>query len=181
MPGQDAVVPGLSRRVLHRGRKFDFEVVEYRGSDGRTHQREIVRHPGAVVILPVLDDGRICLIRNYRPALATEVLELPAGTLEKEEAPEVCAGRELIEETGFRAATLTPLGRFYTSPGLSDELMWAFVARGLSHVGQRLEDDERLTVAPTPLDEVLAMIDRGELLDGKSIAMLLLARRSGLI
>ncbi len=181
MPGQSAAVPGLARRVLHRGRKFDFEIVEYRGSDGCSHHREIVRHPGAVVIVPVLEGGRVCLIRNFRPSLEKDVLELPAGTLEKGEPPEVCAARELIEETGYRAATLTPLGRFYTSPGLSDELMWAYVAIGLTHVGQKLEADERLTVAPAAIEAVFGMIDSGELMDGKSLAALLLARRKGLI
>ena len=101
--------------------------------------------------------------------------------LEAGEAPEACAGRELIEETGYEGATITPLGRFYTSPGLSDELMWAYVATGLKHVGQRLELDERLTVHLVGVGEALAMVDSGELMDAKSMLTLLLGVRRGLI
>jgi ADP-ribose diphosphatase len=169
------------RRVLHRGAKFDLELVEYAGAGGKTVRREVVRHPGAVVILPILDNSRVVLIQNERPALGRAIYELPAGTLERPEPPAECAGRELIEETGYRAATLTPLGRFYTSPGMSDELMWAFLAKGLIHEGQRLEEDERLTVSPVHLEQAFEMVDKGELLDGKSILTLLLARRKGLI
>ena len=170
-----------TRTLIHRGRKFDFELLEFAGSDGTMLRREVVRHPGAVVILPVLDDGRIVLIRNHRPSLDRPLYELPAGTLEPPEEPLACAGRELIEETGYQAATIRPLGRFYTSPGLSDELMWAFVATGLSHVGQRLEPDERLTVHPFAAAAALGMIDSGDLVDGKSMLTLLWAARKGLI
>jgi ADP-ribose pyrophosphatase len=156
----------VTRTLIHRGRKFDFEQLEFVGSDGKLLRREVVRHPGAVVILPILDDGRIAIIRNHRPSLDRPLYELPAGTLEAGEEPLACAGRELIEETGYQAATIDPLGRFYTSPGLSDELMWAFVATRLTQVGQRLEADERLTVHPTPPATVFGMIESGELMDG---------------
>ncbi len=122
--------PAATRRLIHKGRKFDFEMVNVRLPSGRSVEREVVRHPGAVVIIPVLDDHRVALIRNYRIALGMTVFECPAGTLEPPEPPETCASRELIEETGFRAATLIPLGWFYTTPGLTDEKMYAFVARG---------------------------------------------------
>ena len=169
------------RTLLHKGRKFDFELIEFPGSDGTMLRREVVRHPGAVVILPILDDGRIVLIRNHRPSLDQPLFELPAGTLEPPESPESCAGRELIEETGYRAATIRSLGRFYTSPGLSDELMRAYAATGLVHVGQRLEPDERLTVHPVPAARALEMVDSGELMDGKSMLTLLLAVRRGIL
>jgi len=172
---------GPSRTLIHKGRKFDFELLEFAGSDGRLHRREVVRHPGAVVILPILDPHRIILIRNHRPSVDKALYELPAGTLEKGEAPEACAGRELIEETGYQAATVKPLGRFYTSPGLSDELMTAFAAAGLTYQGQRLEADERITVEPVPVARALEMIDKGDLVDGKSILTLLLAVRKGLL
>jgi ADP-ribose pyrophosphatase len=178
MPGHDAAV---GRRLLHRGRKFDFELVEYAAADGKRLQREVVRHPGSVVIVPLLDDGQVVLIRNWRPAVEKELLELPAGTLERGEEPEACARRELIEETGYEARTMERLGRFYTSPGMSDELMTAFVARGLRHVGQRLEEDERLTVAPMAAAAALTAIDSGQLADAKSMLCLLMAVRKGLI
>jgi ADP-ribose pyrophosphatase len=170
-----------TRTLIHRGRKFDFELIEFVGSDGKPLRREVVRHPGAVVILPVLDDGRLVLIRNHRPSLDRALYELPAGTLEPPEAPEACAARELVEEAGYRAATIRPLGRFYTSPGLSDELMWAYVAADLTHVGQRLEPDERLTVHPVTSARAFEMINTGELVDGKSMLTLLWAARKGLI
>jgi ADP-ribose pyrophosphatase len=169
----------VGRTLLHRGRKFDFEMVEFTGADGKRIRREVVRHPGAVVVLPVMDDGRIVLIRNHRASVDQELWELPAGTLAAGEEPAACAGRELEEETGFAAGRLEPLGRFYTSPGLSDELMWAFLATGLRHVGQRLEEDERLTVHVMGLDTVREMIERGDVVDGKTILTVLLADRRG--
>jgi ADP-ribose pyrophosphatase len=173
-------VPSVSRRVLHKGRKFDFEELEYAGPGGKPVRHHVVRHPGAVVVLPVLGDGRVCLIRNWRAALEKEIYELPAGTLEKGEPPEACAHRELIEETGYEASQVVRLGSFWTSPGLSDELMTAFVAGGLRHVGQRLEKDERMTVCPVESDEAFEMIGRG-LVDAKSMLTLLWARARGLV
>lgn len=171
----------VERRVLHHGAKFSYESVRIVGPDGHESWRQMVRHPGAVVVVPVLSDGRLALIRNERFAVGQALLELPAGTLEPGEKPEICAGRELIEETGYEAATLTPLGRFYTTPGMTDELIWAYVGRGLRHVGQRLEPGEHITVIPTPMDAAMAMIDDGRLMDAKSMLALLLAHRRGLL
>ena len=173
--------PRAHRRLIHKGRKFDFEMVNVRMPSGQTVEREVVRHPGAVVIIPVLDSGEIALIRNFRLALETTLLECPAGTLEPPEPPETCAARELVEETGYRAATIVPLGWFYTTPGLTDEKMHAFLARGLEPVGQDLQEDECITVSPVAADEAFAMIDRGEITDAKSMLALLLARRRGLL
>ncbi|MFN0131933.1 MAG: NUDIX hydrolase [Phycisphaerales bacterium] len=169
-----------SRRIVHRGTKFNLEVLTLRGS-ARTLTREVVRHPGAVVILPILDDGRLAFVRVWRIALAKWSLELPAGTLEPGESPRRCAARELIEETGYQAATITPLARFHTSPGMSDELMRAYVARGLSHVGARPEEDELLRPQMLASAKALSLVERGRISDGKSIATLLLAARQGLI
>lgn len=173
--------PKASRQLLHKGKKFNFEILEFPGADGQSVRREVVRHPGAVVILPLLDDGQVVLIQNHRPALDRVLYELPAGTIEPGEDPATCARRELTEETGFQTATLSIIGRFYTSPGMSDELMWAFIAVGLTHVGPRPENDERITVAPRPVPVVTEMIDSGELMDGKSMLTLLMAQRRGLI
>jgi ADP-ribose pyrophosphatase len=176
----DAAPQVISRRTIHAGRKFDFEILTVR-QRGRETQRENVRHPGAVVVVPVLDDGRIVLIRNHRVSVGERLWECCAGTMEPPEPPEACAARELVEETGYRAATIAPLGWFYTTPGLTDERMHAFIARGLSHVGQALEDDESIEVAALPVVRVLAMIDSGELRDAKSMAAILLAERAGLL
>lgn len=176
--------PRVERHLIHKGAKFDIERLTLPGTDGKTISREVVRHPGAVVIVPILETAagrQVVFIKNWRASIQDWLLELPAGTLEKGEEPASCAGRELIEETGYEGATLTPLGRFYTSPGFSDELMRAFVAHGLTSVGQQLEVDERVTVHPTPVDRALAMITSGELADGKSIAALLMAKERGLL
>jgi ADP-ribose pyrophosphatase len=176
--------PRPGRHLIHKGRKFSFEQVTITGPDGRTLTHDLVRHPGAVVIVPILQGTHgpeVVLIRNWRPSVETWVWELPAGTLELNEEPEKCAGRELEEETGFSAATIRYLTRFYTSPGLSDELMWAYAAQGLTPVGQRLEADERVTVHPTPVSKVLSMIASGELADGKSITGVLMAHAQGLL
>ncbi|TVQ59273.1 MAG: NUDIX hydrolase [Phycisphaerales bacterium] len=179
------MIPSMSRTcerdVLHKGSKFDFERVCLHLEDGSTLEREIVRHPGAVVILPLLPDGRVAMIRNLRVAVDDWLLELPAGTIDRGEAPEICAARELIEETGWRADRLIPLGSFLTTPGLTDELMHAFLATDLTHVGERPEADERIQVTPVPLQTCFDMIDKAELIDAKSMLALLIALRRGLL
>lgn len=183
--GSPAPTPRVvSRRLLHKGRKFDFEVLRVRRPGGTELEREVVRHPGAVVVVAVKGGGasaEAVLIRNFRISVEEQLLECCAGTLEPGEDPAVCAGRELVEETGYRAGRIEPLGWFYTSPGLSDERMHAFVATGLSHVGQDLEDDESIEVECVPVGETLRMIERGDIRDGKSIAALLMADRRGLL
>jgi len=169
------------RRLIHRGKKFDFESVRFVGRDGREIVREMVRHPGAVVVVPIFADGRVGLIRNRRFTVGRSLWELPAGTLEAGEPPAECARRELQEETGYDAGSIEPLGRFYTTPGMTDELMHAFAATSLTHVGRRLEEDEDIEVEPTPASEALALVDSGELMDAKSMLGLLLARRRGLL
>lgn len=121
------------------------------------------------------------LIRNRRAASGTQLLELPAGTLEPGEPPESAARRETAEETGYRPGSLACLGDFYTSPGLSDERMWAFVARGLELAGQELEEGESITVHPTPVEEVWKMLDRGEFADAKTMLVVLWAARLGIL
>lgn len=172
----------MRRALLFRGERFEYEQAVFPGRDGKEVAREYIRHPGAVVVLALLNSpGRVVLIRNYRVSIDRFIWELPAGTLGRAEDPAACASRELTEETGFRAAEVRPLGRFYTSPGLSDELMSVFVATGLEQVGRRPEPDERITVHPTPFAEVWAMVAGGELMDAKSLAVLYLAERRGLL
>lgn len=171
----------IARRTLHKGKKFDFETLSVRRPSGQVIEREVVRHPGAVVVVPILDDGRVVLIRNFRITVAQRLWECCAGTLEPPEDPAVCAGRELIEETGYRASRIVSVGWFYTTPGLTDEKMHAFVATGLTAVGQDLEDDESIEVHAVASDEVFNMIDRGDIRDGKSIAAILMAARRGLL
>ncbi len=175
------------REVIWKGAKFSFERVTVRCNDGSLMKREIVRHPGAVCILPILvesermRDVKVVMIRQTRPALGRELWELPAGTIEVGEPPEACAPRELEEEAGYRAKTIERLGSFYTTPGMTDEVMHAFAARGLEHVGQDLEIYETIRPEVMSAAEVFELLDRGEFRDAKSMVTLHLAQRKGLL
>ena len=160
------------KRVF-QGAQFDVRVTELSCASGKTVTREVVIHPGAVVVLPIVDSNTIIMIRNERFAVGETLWELPAGTLEPEEPPEETAKRELIEETGYRCEQLHPLTTFYTTPGFCNETMVAYVAEGLSFVGQNLDDDEEITVEPLKWDDILKMIRGNEIRDGKSLAALL--------
>jgi ADP-ribose pyrophosphatase len=145
--------------------------------DGARVSLAFVRHPGSVAILPLFDDGRVCLIRSRRLTVNQTLIELPAGTREPDESPRETARRELIEETGYRAAEFAELATYYPSPGVLDEQMWLFVARGLTageHAREPNEEIENLVVA---WDEALSMIDRGEIRDGKTLAAILFWER----
>jgi ADP-ribose pyrophosphatase len=142
--------------------------------------REVVEFHGGGVIAALDEADRVLLIRQYRYAVDRELWELPAGILEPGEPPAICAARELEEETGYRAARVEPLCSFYTTPGGTNEMLHLYLATGLTPGGARLEADERIEVYPTPLSDALAMIARGEIVDGKTIiGLLLLASRSG--
>ncbi|MEX0742431.1 MAG: NUDIX hydrolase [Phycisphaeraceae bacterium] len=162
-----------NRERVFEGTKFAVDVVDLVGRSGDTLHREIVVHSGAVVILALTADEELVLIRNQRFAVGKEIYELPAGTLEAGEDPADCAGRELLEETGYRADTIKQLTSFYTTPGICNERMHAFLATGLHHEGQQLEDGEHITVETIPRKRVLEMIQNGEIEDAKTIAMIL--------
>ncbi len=160
--------------LVHRGAKFEFRRVGVAMPDGRVVSRDLVHTLGACVVLPVLDDGSIVLIRNRRFAVGEELWELCAGMIEPDEAPAVCAERELIEETGYRAGTIEPLGRFYTSPGYTDEDMHAFLASDLHPGDQALEDYEEIRVEAVEPERVRRMCLDGTIRDGKTLAALAL-------
>jgi len=135
--------------------------------------KELMVHPGGAVILPITNDGRIVMVYNYRWSVNRELLELPAGTLEPLEEPEECACRELEEETGYAAGTLRPLCRFYTSPGVTNELMHGFVATDLTQHEQHLSDDEKIKVEIMSFEQVEHAMRTGRIMDGKTLALLL--------
>lgn len=158
--------------IVFAGRKF---YVERRPVDagGARRMFDIVVHPGAAVILPVLADGRIVLIHNYRVTIGAELLELPAGTLDNGEAPEVCAVRELAEETGYRAGRLVPLVTCYSSPGIMTERMHSFLATELTPGPTAHEAGEQIRVTAMTLPDALAAVHAGRIPDGKTILTLL--------
>jgi ADP-ribose pyrophosphatase len=162
------------KQLIYDGKKLRLELHHLRNEEtDAMHTREVIVHNGAVVILPVVDEKTIILIRSYRHSIRQTLLELPAGTLEKNENPMNCAGRELLEETGYVAGKLVPLGNFYTSPGILTEKMYAFAALDLQQNKQSLEEGEEIELAPTLLDEAINMIRDGRIMDGKTIATLL--------
>ncbi len=144
---------------------------------GREKTRDIVRHPGACVILPLLDDGRVCLIRNWRVAVGKTLIELPAGTLEPPEPPQVTAERELIEETGYRAQKIEFLHAFFLSPGILDERMHLYLATGLTAGQPAREEGEEIENLLVPFADAIQMIFRGEIEDAKTMVGLLWADR----
>lgn len=163
-----------TRRRVFDGQRWSVERVTVHKPDGSTAERDYIVHPGSVVLVPVLDDGRVVLIRNWRHSLRRTLWELPAGTIEPAgEEPLKCAGRELIEETGYEAATIAPLLSFFAAPGLADEHMRAYLCTGLRHVGQSTDDAEHIVVEPVTADEAVAMIGDGRIVDAKTIAVLL--------
>jgi nudix-type nucleoside diphosphatase (YffH/AdpP family) len=162
---------GMQKQLLSTA-LFTVEQREFLHGGGGLIRREIIVHPGAVVILPVRNDGRLVLIRNFRYAVEQELLELPAGTLEEGEEPVEAARRELAEETGYRAGNIEALTEFYMSPGILNERMHAFVARELDPVGQRLQNGERIAVQIIDPDEARRMLREGCLRDAKTIATL---------
>jgi ADP-ribose pyrophosphatase len=167
----------LPKHTLLSTSRFDVEQVHFRTSDGASHERAVIRHPGAVAVIPLLDDDRVCLIRNDRIGVGRELVELPAGTLEPDEPPEETAERELWEETGFRAGRITPLKSFFLSPGILDERMHLFVAEQLTETTPHREAGERIENYVVRWDVAMRMIEQGEIEDAKTLVGLLLYDR----
>lgn len=167
-------------RNLHKGRVFDLVIERVALPNGVVTDLEIIRHPGASAMVPILDDGSVVLIRQYRHAAGSFLWEIPAGTLEPGEDPVECARRELAEETGYEAARLEELGQILPAAGYTDEHIHIFLASGLRPVGQDLEDDEVLQSESVPFDTAIEMITRGEIKDAKTIAGLLMLYQRGL-
>lgn len=164
---------GQEPELLLQAGRFRVVRMSRRLADGTLHSREIIQHPGAVVILPLLADGRVCLIRNYRMTVGETLLELPAGTLNAGEDPAQTARRELVEETGFRPGRLEKLCEFYMSPGILTERMHLFLATELTPGPAALEPEEEIQNQLTPWEETLRLVDTGQVRDAKSLVGLM--------
>lgn len=143
----------------------------FRKPNGESYIRETIQHPPSVVILPVLDDGRVVLIRQFRHAVNGIIYEIPAGTCEANEPTLACAKRELNEEAGYSASRWKKICTFYPAPGISTERMDLFVARGLKKVVKRaaMDKDEQITVHPASARQTLQMVKTNKIIDAKSI------------
>jgi len=167
----------LGSREIYRGRTFNVDVDQVRLPNGKEVELELVHHRGAAAVVPVLDDGTVLLVRQYRYATGGWLLEIPAGKLDNGESPETCAGREAEEEVGYRPSKLEPLGWIWSTPGFADEKIWLFLATGLELTKQGLEEDEVLQIERMPFQEAVEKAASGEIHDAKSAVALLRAAR----
>lgn len=165
----------LASREIFRGRTVRLDVDRVRLPNGREMEIEMMRHPGAAAVVPLLDGGYVLMVRQYRYATEGWILEVPAGKLDPGEEPEACARREVEEETGYRPGELEALGWIWTSPGFTDERIWLYLATGLAPARQELGQDEVLSVERLPLERAVEMAAGGELPDAKSTCALLRA------
>ena len=162
----------LETKPLFKGRVVELSVDTVRLPNGQVCDLEMIHHPGAAAVVPVDDEQRVVLIRQYRYATGGFVLEVPAGKLDGGEPPETCARREVLEETGYRPGRLEAMGWIWTTPGFTNERIWLFLATGLVQDRQDLQADEVLTVERLPLEEAVERAARGEITDAKSVCAL---------
>jgi ADP-ribose pyrophosphatase len=169
----------VSKRLLYEGRAIALWHEEVELPNGAVAALDIVRHPGASCVVPIEDDGRVLLIRQYRHAAGGTIWEVPAGKLEGD-TPEECAAKELEEEAGRRAGRLERLGEIWTTPGFTDERIHLFAAFDLVEVPHAREEHEVIEVVPMSLEAALELVWKGELTDAKSaLALIHAARRLG--
>lgn len=166
----------IGEELIYQGRVFDLVRAIFRVPSGKEHRYDLVKHHGAVVIVPVDSQGQIVFVRQFRIGADKALLELPAGLLEEDETPEASAAREIQEEIGMAAKTLLKLGEFYMVPGYSTEKLHAFLATGLYPSVLPTDEDEYFDHVSMPIQEVFAMVRAGEMEDGKTLASLLLAQ-----
>ena len=162
---------------IFTGAVFSVERDRLREENGLEIVREVVRHAGGAGCLPLFDDGRVALVKQYRHPARRELLEIPAGKIEAGETPVECATREVEQEIGFRVGRIEPLADFYSTPGFCEERLYVYLATELEQAEQRLDHDEFVEIVYLPLNEAVAMAERGEIEDSKTIIALLLAAR----
>jgi ADP-ribose pyrophosphatase len=162
----------IERKQIYNGRVVQLRVDTVSLPGGITKKREVVVHPGAAAIVALNENGEVLLVKQYRKAVESTTLEIPAGTLEVGESPEECASRELIEETGFQALELDKLVEFYPSPGFSSEVLHVFKASGLKRVS---DVEAELAIRFVRLEEIVERIRKGEIRDGKTVIGVMMA------
>jgi ADP-ribose pyrophosphatase len=167
----------LDHKEVYSGKIVKVHVDTIRQESGKTALREVVVHPGGVTAVPVLEDGRIILIRQFRYPIGKFILELPAGKLDSGQTPIETMARELEEEIGYSAGQLLSECAFYTTPGISNEVIHLFIARNLTPCPQRLEEGEHITLEAYTVEECLQKIITGEITDGKTILGILWYQR----
>lgn len=170
----------LGETERYAGSLFRVTSARFAGPDEQSFERDIVHHPGAVVVVPVTDDGKVILVRQFRAATGGDLLEIPAGKRDVDgEATEVTAARELAEEIGRRARRLDLLARFYNSPGFSDEFSYLYLARDLEEVpvDPQGHEEQHMTVEEIALDDIPRLITSGDIVDAKTIIGTALARQ----
>ncbi|MBP2653772.1 MAG: hydrolase [Firmicutes bacterium] len=166
----------IEKQPVLEGRVLNVRVDRVLLPNGKEATREVVEHPGAVAVVPILDGSHVLMVRQYRYPVGKMLLEIPAGKLDIGEKPEDCARRELEEETGYVAGSLEKLTAIYTAPGFSNEIIHIYLAQNLCKTVQKLDDDEFLTVEKYSWPEIKEMLADGAIQDAKTIAGLLLAR-----
>ncbi len=166
----------IASNHIHKGRVIDVSSERLKYSDGREHEIDFVRHPGAAAMVAVDDTGRVCLVRQYRHGVADFLWEIPAGKLDRGEAPEVCAVRELSEEAGVTARRWESLGLYIPAPGIFNEVIHMYLARDLEVGPPTPDSDEELELKWMPLDEAIGRVLKGEWNDGKTALGLLRAQ-----
>jgi ADP-ribose pyrophosphatase len=164
----------MTRRIVFTGRKIQVAVEETADNQGETIRRDVVLHPGAVAILPMIDADHVCLLQNLRPIVGKTLWEIPAGTLEPNELPDVAAPRELAEETGYQGARWMKLTTFFPSPGVLSERTHLYVAKDLTPGPMRLEADEQIEPHVVAWKDVLRWVSDGTIEDAKSMVAILL-------
>lgn len=167
-----------NERTLLENRRFAVVERMVTRPDGQTASVQFVRHAGSVAILPILSDGRVCLIRNRRLTVDKTLIEIPAGTREPNEPPLTTAHRELAEETGYRAGRMDELLSYYPSPGVLSERMYIYVAQDLTPGDAAREANEEIENYLVTWDVAVALVERGEIVDGKTIIALCLYKKS---
>lgn len=168
----------LEKRSAYRGKVLHLDLEHVQLPGGTTCELEIIRHQGAAAVVPVDASGQVILVRQFRHATDGWLLEVPAGKLDPGEAPEICAVRELEEETGWKAGRLDPLGWIWTTPGFADERIWLYLARDLEPGQQSLEPDELLSLESFPLEVAHRMALNGDITDSKTAIAILRAAAS---